>query len=279
MPGAAASEVSDGAIRVALAITLYINRKTFDAFPGLESLMQDTGMSRSTVIRAVQQLEAGGHLKVRRTRLSGGKNGVNHYAPVLVVSGVTHDTRGCHLSTVSGVTRETLTSELTSELTLYVSDETGALDSEEKEGKEKRSGEEEGKAPQSATSSTSPPPQSKRRVREASGQVLHLDSKFVEFRAAYPRRLGSCDWSRAAKIFALAVKKGANPDDIIRGARAYDKSESKSFGTEFIKMPGTWLHQQCWMDFAAPDDSKPKASDEEIDARIAAYHRKMEAMI
>jgi Helix-turn-helix domain len=89
--------LSDGAIRAALAITLYINRKSFDAFPGLESLMEDTGMSRSTVIRAVKQLEAAGHLKVRRTRTSGGKNGVNHYAPILI-SGVTHDTTS---STVS----------------------------------------------------------------------------------------------------------------------------------------------------------------------------------
>ena len=63
---------------VAVAIAQRAGASSGLAWPGMGTLVADTGLSRSSVIRAVAQLEQGGHLSVTRLRV-GSKNTSNRY--------------------------------------------------------------------------------------------------------------------------------------------------------------------------------------------------------
>jgi hypothetical protein len=70
-------------LRVAFVIGSHLNRNSREAWPGIAALMRRTRVSRRTVIRSIQRLEAAEHLRVVRSRAAGGKNSVNHYQPLL----------------------------------------------------------------------------------------------------------------------------------------------------------------------------------------------------
>ena len=63
---------------VAVAIAQRAGASSGLAWPGMGTLAADTGRSRSSVIRAVKELEQGGHLSVTRLRV-GSKNVSNRY--------------------------------------------------------------------------------------------------------------------------------------------------------------------------------------------------------
>ena len=74
---------------VAVAIAQYAGASSGLAWPGMGTLAADTGLSRSSVIRSVAQLERDGHLSVTRLRV-GTKNTSNRYRlPAMTGSTVT----------------------------------------------------------------------------------------------------------------------------------------------------------------------------------------------
>ena len=94
------------AVKVALSLSLHFNRnRGGEAWPEIDTLAAATAMSRSTVLRAIKELETAGHIKVARSKAANGKQAVNRYVPVIkpldskpCAPGVTDDTRsaGCH---------------------------------------------------------------------------------------------------------------------------------------------------------------------------------------
>src|SRR5262249_25159063 len=78
-------EMTAGWLRVGLAISFRLNRESFDAWPGLNTIAKDAGVHRSTVKPAIAYLEKK-HLRVRRDKVRG-KNTPNHYEPLM------HDAR------------------------------------------------------------------------------------------------------------------------------------------------------------------------------------------
>jgi DNA-binding transcriptional regulator YhcF (GntR family) len=58
-----------------VAVSLYLNRGTRSAWPGMRLLAENIGLSKSTVERAVRQAERRGYLETR------GRRGSNVYAP------------------------------------------------------------------------------------------------------------------------------------------------------------------------------------------------------
>jgi hypothetical protein len=82
------SELSAGALRVAIAIGLHMNRKQrLLAWPGFGRLQKLLDIDRSTVIRGVKALEGRGHMRIVRSR-NGSKNHPNHYHPNIWRTGV-----------------------------------------------------------------------------------------------------------------------------------------------------------------------------------------------
>jgi hypothetical protein len=73
-----------GALRLCIAISTHMNRKHGGwAWPGFATLARETGMCRRWISDLIRLLEERGHLKVNRSRVAYGKNGVNHYKPIL----------------------------------------------------------------------------------------------------------------------------------------------------------------------------------------------------
>jgi hypothetical protein len=68
--------VSDLGFRVAYALASHVNRKSLEAWPTHETLTNEMCVSRSSVIRAVADLERTGHLAVKRAH---GRHLVNVY--------------------------------------------------------------------------------------------------------------------------------------------------------------------------------------------------------
>jgi DNA-binding transcriptional MocR family regulator len=95
------SKLHASTVKVALALSLYFNRKRGgEAWPEINTLATATAISRSTVLRAIKELEAGGHIRVVRSKAANGKQAVNRYVPTIKPldskpgsPGVTDDTR------------------------------------------------------------------------------------------------------------------------------------------------------------------------------------------
>src|SRR5262249_19289459 len=85
---AANPKLSAGALRVAIAIGLHMNRKQrLLAWPGFGRLQKLLGIDRSKVIRGAKALERQGHRRVVGMR-NGRKTHPNHYPPKILRTGV-----------------------------------------------------------------------------------------------------------------------------------------------------------------------------------------------
>src|SRR5512139_3557119 len=80
-------------------------------------------------------------------------------------------------------------------------------------------------------------------------KATRRDEQFEEFWKAYPRRGGANPKAPAEKLFVAAVKAGANPQDIIAGAKACAIAETAKLGTEFIPQAVKWLRDKRWQDY------------------------------
>lgn len=89
-------------------------------------------------------------------------------------------------------------------------------------------------------------------ARGASRKII--DEAFKAFSAAYPKRKGNDPSQPAREKFERAVRDGADPDAIIRGAQGYAVEQSKigKVGTEFIKQRKAWLNEKGWQDYQGP---------------------------
>lgn len=90
--------------------------------------------------------------------------------------------------------------------------------------------------------------------------------RFEEFRAAYPPRNVRFQATPARKRWLEALKRGANPEQIIAGAKSYAAEQARigKAGTEFVKTAEVWLRNQLWNDYQpepGPAEGKPAGPD------------------
>jgi len=101
--------------------------------------------------------------------------------------------------------------------------------------------------------------------------------RFDEFWSAYPRRVGK---GAARKAWAKALKNGADPDEVIWGARAYANSPRRAEADiQYTAHPATWLNAERWDDepepAAAPSQPRrPSTADQRV-ADIEALRLEM----
>jgi len=80
-----------------------------------------------------------------------------------------------------------------------------------------------------------------------------ITRKFDDFWSAYPRKVGK---DAARRAWEKAIKSGADPDDVIAGARAYVRDPTRrTADIKFTAHPATWLSQGRWTDEAATAQS------------------------
>jgi len=73
-----ALDITDAAFRIYCYLRIRQN-KSDDCWPSLNTIVKDTGKARSTVIKAIKELEEKGHVMVHRTRIAESMNAVNRY--------------------------------------------------------------------------------------------------------------------------------------------------------------------------------------------------------
>ncbi|WP_425407572.1 helix-turn-helix domain-containing protein [Hwanghaeella sp.] len=97
------------------------------------------------------------------------------------------------------------------------------------------------------------------------------EEPFDAFWAFYPKRQGSDPKQEARKLFDKAVSAGANPADIIEGARLYAAQceANGNAGTKYVAQAKTWLNQERWADdYPDPDPDADGAGDDGISEEI-----------
>jgi hypothetical protein len=216
------------------------------AFPGIDTMSRDLRLNRSTVIRAIHELDARGHLCIGR---GGGRNNVNLYRPVLWV----------------GAAEIRSKPETVAQLRHRLPDENSGTAmppfSSDGDAKQSHSGSET-VAFRPLNSGTAMPPEPRNLEREPSRSVADAtrpgDDAWKRFRAIYPKRDGANPWTPAEKKFRALMKAGANPEEIISGAERY-AAELRTTGqerTRYVAQAVTWLNQQRWNDGA--EEPAPK---------------------
>ncbi|MEN3212256.1 DUF1376 domain-containing protein [Methylorubrum populi] len=90
---------------------------------------------------------------------------------------------------------------------------------------------------------------------------------FAEFRASYPKRSTAFPATQARKRWLEARKRGAEPAEIIAGAKAYAAEQQRigKVGTEFVQTADVWLNKQRWRDYAEAGPA-PKLFSEPVAA-------------
>lgn len=80
-----------------------------------------------------------------------------------------------------------------------------------------------------------------------------VDLAFERFKKGYPKREGDQSWKVAQDKFRLAVKKGVDPETIIKAADRYREAMRREGNTgeraKFVKQASTWMNQRMWEEY------------------------------
>jgi len=98
----------------------------------------------------------------------------------------------------------------------------------------------------------------RKHIRVVASATHPVESPFEEFWKGYPRRQGANPKEPARKQFEAAVKQGADPKEIIAGARRCAEVDSRNVGTPYIPQAVKWLRDKRWQDYP-PADGRPSA--------------------
>ena len=96
-----------------------------------------------------------------------------------------------------------------------------------------------------------------------------VDLAFERFKRAYPKRDGDQGWKVAKDKFALAVRKGTDPETIIAAAEKYRLAMHREGNTgdraKFVKQAATWMNQRMWEEYSEPSQPKPATNGHATD--------------
>jgi hypothetical protein len=95
------------------------------------------------------------------------------------------------------------------------------------------------------------------------------DADFARVREAYPKRVGGDPRKTAIKAFDAAIKRGADLEAIVSGARAFAVFRSAD-DPKFTPHLATWLNQDRWLeDYTAPPSRAGPTPKRSVLSRIA----------
>lgn len=198
---------------VLIMLANYASNERGDCFPAIDTLMEETGLARSTVQRCIKDLAEKGYITTHE-RWENGRQLSNSYRLVTGWGeGVTQTPRSVS-QRPTGVT-QTPTG---------VSQEGPNLSEE----------------PINQPKKASPP--------KFDEKVLEQD--FLEFWAAYPSRSNNPK-QPAMKSYIKARKEGASKEIIMAGLLAYARTRAGK-DPEYTAMAATWLNQKRWEDDYGP---------------------------
>lgn len=217
------------AVRISIAISKHLNRKTKDAYPSLALLAELLGTNEKTVRRGIDWLVKQGHLETKR----GGKGHATRYTIKL------HD-------------RTELSNQAVPETDKIVP-ETGQNCPDEWTELSILSGQ---NCPTNPLSEPIEEPFEEPFDVKTNKKPLSKSQEFEEFWNNYPRKKAK---AAGRKAYDKARQTGSR-EDILAGAMRY-AAERSSEDPQFTKHPSTWLNQQCWTDEADVKPYKPTMAE------------------
>jgi hypothetical protein len=274
------NEVSLGAKVAGSRIALHHNVETRQCNPKIETLVDGTRISQSSVRRHVAELEAAGWLRVDRTV---GRYSNSYELRVPTLSAVTGlNPVNCErvdepnpvtgervqnaptLSTVTPQPCQNQPNPVTHERSRTANLRTAKRTAKEIDSPALDLGEKEDGRRQVDHSSSAP-------------DSSDTDACFVEFYAKYPKRVAR---AAAEKAYRGAMKKGATPAEIfagaMRAAEAYQLDAQRrgpETAHQFAKNPATWLNGGCWDDDPVPSGAAYGAPTQAESPHIARGKR------
>lgn len=218
---------------VAARLALHHNIEREQCNPSIRELVLGTGMSESTVRRAVRELEQKGWLSVTRTsgghRFSSSNSFELRAPPLSVMAGATpvtrdsgQDSHPCHARHPTPVTGDTLPLSIVTPIkeNLKAKDKSEERDSLQLDLDDEDSG----------------------RRRQSHSEI---DSDFEQFYRQYPRHAAK---AAALKAYRGVISKGlVTAAELEAGAMRY-AAERSGQDPKFTKHPSTWLNGACWAD-------------------------------
>jgi hypothetical protein len=215
---------SGTALRVAFRLLYrHMNGVTGRCDPAVETLATELGLDRRNVQRAIRELEASGWWQVVGRGRGAGRGHTSSYRPILE--------KGAVAENASPVTHF--------------------------EGEKMRHFRSE-----NASSETPKPIRTEKRlppIVPPRGRESDFADAFEVFWAAYPPRSPHSNPKKPAlNNFAAALRRGADPADIVRGAENYALCAKQHItDRKFIAQATTWLSQERWKDHRQPPAEVP----------------------
>lgn len=242
------TRIAPGAFRLAFIISGFINRKTGEAWPGIDLLAKALGSDERTVRRLTNELVGAGYLAKQR----GGDGKTNRYrmaadgAEKKPDHGESRPDKNVHSDPFrpdKNVHSEKSRPDIPVRADrTFLSEQTGQKcpPNSLKENPLNKEPSEEG------INRPLPLLFSEEVARRENSSALRQGNipGFGEFWAAYPKRVAR---AAAEKAFARAVAGGASPASIIAGARRY-AVDREGQDPKWTKHPATWLNGECWTD-------------------------------
>jgi hypothetical protein len=196
------------------------------AYPGMTIIATMTGVRRQDVPRTIRRLE---RFRLLRYEPSGGPNGANIYTLLFEDEGVSAGLRTVRNGTDSGCPQDC------------------------------------GQGVRNGATKVSATLQTKQTIEQTNEQIRAdadgADAWFERFWRIYPDRGDHTKPKKPAQVkFLTAIKGGADPEAIIRGADNYRRARDRYRGDErrFVKQPANWLGQRCWEQYEHPAAAPPK---------------------
>ena len=266
------AKISAGAFRLAFVISSHLNRKTGEAWPGIDHLARTIGTNERTIRRFIEEMISAGYLGKKR----GGDGRPNRYW--IASSDRTEMSDQNESRPDNNVRTETVRADKS------VQSEKSRPDISRHSDRtfdDIQTG--HGCPPNPLIEPFEEPIEERDSLppRVLPSEDQRGSDLFASFWKIYPRRVAR---GAALKAWKRATGAGADPETIIRGAVRY-AAERHGEPDRWTKHPATWLNGECWTDDPAggltvdqdgnevfekrPRDSTRKRSAFEVAASIA----------
>jgi hypothetical protein len=237
-------------LRCGIVIADYFNTGKGRAWPSYTRLVEKTGASRASVARAVRKLDALAIIQ----KSSGHKNHSNSYYPAFRVDELNGDaapeTLNVDASGAIAPSHQRDLGGLNGETT-SVSDVRHNPSTTPRSNQRRGSGGIPSGPPALRAPAGGAPPFVNEKPTGQQLVAVSLDG-FEAFWRAYPKKEGRNNTIRAYR-FALA--QSVNPALLAEKAEQYSVAKAGN-DPRYLKMPATWLQDQCWLE--DPQPPKPK---------------------
>jgi hypothetical protein len=234
--------VPNYAVRVALGLTFFLNRRDGCSWPAQPTLAKRISISRRAVQNGIYELEKHGHLRIE---FGHGPGDSNHYFPIIKNAHASaHQSDKEVDEAAHGSAHEERAAECAHSDGEYAQPAPAGAQPAPAGAQPSAHNTNEEPLDEPIEEIDSPPPD-----LAEEDLTTSLESSFEEWWRMYPRHVAK---RRAREVYEGIVEKGkATTAELLAGAMRY-AAERDGQDPRYTKHPTTWLRGGCWTDEPAP---------------------------